>query len=174
MRWYVSRNGETFGPIEDAQVVELARAGLNGGMLRDEASPHWIPVEQSPFAGFLPSSVSGRGALTPARANEISRTISRLNNLSLLLGGPGLLLQGAGNVTGGVVGAVMMLVGTALLIWGLTYYAKMRGQSPWFGLLGLLSCVGMVILLLLPKNCHNCGQSVKGVACGHCGAPAPK
>jgi len=47
MRWYVSRNGETSGPTEEAQVVGLARSGgLNGAMLRDEASPHWIPVEQ--------------------------------------------------------------------------------------------------------------------------------
>lgn len=172
MRWYVSSNGETIGPIEDAQVVEWARVAGKGAMLRDEASSQWIPVEQSPFAGFL--APSGRGPLTPDRANEISRTIGRLNNLSLLLGGSGLLVQVVGNLSGGVTGVVLMLVGTGLLIWGLTYYARMRGQSPWWGLLGLLSCIGMFILLLLPKTCHNCGQRVKGLACGTCGAPAPK
>ncbi|HEY6726647.1 MAG TPA: hypothetical protein VI197_21585 [Polyangiaceae bacterium] len=28
MRWYVSVNGESFGPNDDAQVVELARTAL--------------------------------------------------------------------------------------------------------------------------------------------------
>ena len=69
---------------------------------------------------------------------------------------------------------LVMGLGTLLLIWGLTYYARMRGQSAWWGLLGLLSCLGMVLLLLLPKECHNCGQRAKGSTCGNCGAPAPK
>lgn len=53
MRWYVSRNGETVGPVEEAQVVEWARVGLFGAMLRDEAGGPWTPFEASPFARFV-------------------------------------------------------------------------------------------------------------------------
>lgn len=54
MRWYVSRDGETVGPVEESEVVEWVREGMTDAMLRDEASPHWIEVAQSPFAKFIP------------------------------------------------------------------------------------------------------------------------
>ncbi len=55
MRWYVSRNGESSGPHEEAEVASWARDGqLAGAMLRDEASPAWVPVEQTPFCGMTP------------------------------------------------------------------------------------------------------------------------
>jgi hypothetical protein len=120
------------------------------------------------------------GRIDPAKADEIARRIRKLNGISFLFGVPGLLLQSYGNMMrgaggpGAVTGAPIMLLGTALLIVGLTFYARMRGQSPWFGLVGLLSCIGLIILVVLPKKCLGCGQTVKGAVCAACGAPAPK
>ena len=114
-----------------------------------------------------------RPTLDPQTARVIQERIQRLNRNSLLIGGPGLLIQsGAQTATGGAK-ALAFLVGTGMLIYGLSLYARMRNRNPWWGLLGLLSCLGMVILLLLPKKCHNCGATTKGKTCDECGAPAP-
>jgi hypothetical protein len=89
--------------------------------------------------------------------------IKRYNNLSLALGVPGLLLQIVGNVLAqsgaegvmGLAGPVLALVGTALLIAGLSYYAIAKGRSGWWGLCGFLSCIGLVILALLKDHAPN-------------------
>ncbi len=83
--------------------------------------------------------------------------IKRYNNLSLALGVPGIILQIVGNVvaqanagTGiGLLGLPISLVGTALLVAGLAYYAIAKGRSGWWGLCGFLSCIGLLILALL-------------------------
>jgi hypothetical protein len=51
MRWYVSRNGETHGPLDEAQVVHWFRGGMHDAMVRDEAGGPWTPILQSPIAG---------------------------------------------------------------------------------------------------------------------------
>jgi hypothetical protein len=50
MRWYVSRNGETVGPVEEPQVVAWVQAGMWDAMIRDEAGGQWVPISHSPFA----------------------------------------------------------------------------------------------------------------------------
>jgi GYF domain 2/LITAF-like zinc ribbon domain len=52
MRWYVTTNGETVGPIEGEVLAAWAREGrlVPGTHVRDEAASVWVPVEQSPFA----------------------------------------------------------------------------------------------------------------------------
>lgn len=50
MRWYVSRQGETVGPVEPAQVTEWVRGGMTDAMVRDDAGGPWTAVLQSPFA----------------------------------------------------------------------------------------------------------------------------
>jgi hypothetical protein len=49
----------------------------------------------------------------------------------------------------------------------------MRGRSPAFGLLGLLSCIGLLILYFLSKKCLHCGtsHSYRVKECTSCGAP---
>lgn len=121
-----------------------------------------------------PGPAANMRQLAPADAAAIGKRIQQLNSLSLAIGGPGLLLQSIGQFLGGIPGALVTLLGTGLLIAGLVMYARMRGQSGWWGALGLISCIGMVVLLLLPKRCHFCGQQTKALSCGHCGAPAPK
>ena len=137
-------------------------------------------MSENPFA---PPAHDGdppaRGAaVSPAEADAIRKRIASLNSRSLLIGTIGIVMQVCGrsmSATGdGATGALLTLVGTATLIVGLIYYAQMRGRSGWWGLLGLLSCIGIVFLLLLPKRCHHCHRTVKGKECGLCGAPAPK
>ncbi|MEO6600107.1 MAG: hypothetical protein ABIQ16_09565, partial [Polyangiaceae bacterium] len=101
--------------------------------------------------------------------------LKSLNNRSLAIGGLGLALQGgASAAVPGQPGAMLRFAGAILLVIGLSCYAKMRGQSPWLGLLGLLSCLGVIVLVLLPKNCFNCRARIRGPWCANCGAPAPK
>jgi hypothetical protein len=80
--------------------------------------------------------------------------IARYNNLSLSLGIPGIILQIAGNVMSRnpenlTLGALVSLVGTGLLIAGLVYYAKGKGRSPAWGLMGFLSIIGLIVLACL-------------------------
>lgn len=49
MRWYVSRAGETVGPVDEAQVTAWVRGGMHDAMVRDEGGGPWTPVRQSPF-----------------------------------------------------------------------------------------------------------------------------
>ena len=75
------------------------------------------------------------------------------NKKSLSIAIPGLVLQPLGAyVVGGALGYVISLVGTVLVIAGLCFYARGKGYPMVLGVLGLLSCVGLVILGLLPDK----------------------
>jgi hypothetical protein len=84
--------------------------------------------------------------------------IARYNNLSLALGIPGILLQIGGNVVArtnpenATLGTVALVAGTVLLIAGLAMYAKAKGRSPLSGLMGFLSCIGLIVLALLKDH----------------------
>jgi hypothetical protein len=56
----------------------------------------------------------------------------------------GELLSNRGSIG---LGFVVALAGLAVFIWGCGQYAKGKGYSPWFGLLGLLSIVGLIALV---------------------------
>jgi hypothetical protein len=87
------------------------------------------------------------------------------NRKSLALGVPGIVLQILGNVmyrSGGTVAPMgqtpvkgnplwllVALAGTVLLIAGLSFYAKAKGRSPAWGLMGLLSIIGLIVLACL-------------------------
>jgi hypothetical protein len=68
--------------------------------------------------------------------------------------GLGLILQLVGRWVFGrsVVGLVLIIVGAILFIWGCMNYAVGKGHSKWLGLLGLLSCIGLIILVILPDH----------------------
>lgn len=51
-----------------------------------------------------------------------------------------------------ILGLILVLAGTIFFIWGWVNYAAGKGQSKWLGLLGLLSCIGLIILVLLPDH----------------------
>ncbi len=54
MRWFVSRNGQTTGPVEESEVAAWVRGGMADASVRDEAGGNWMPIQASPFAGLLP------------------------------------------------------------------------------------------------------------------------
>jgi len=52
----------------------------------------------------------------------------------------------------GLFSPVAYLVGSGFLIWGLCNYALGKGY-PWpLGLLGFFSCIGLIILIVLPDR----------------------
>jgi hypothetical protein len=102
--------------------------------------------------------------------------IAKYNRKSLMLGIPGLVLQigclfisnliaAKAKSDGSVPSAALLgacslgsIIGTILLIVGLCYYAKAKGHSAVFGLLGLLSCIGLLILAVLPDKTKGMGD----------------
>ena len=71
--------------------------------------------------------------------------------------GLGIILQVAGrliarNEANALLGLILSLVGYVLFIWGCMNYAAGKGHSQWLGLLGLLSCIGLLILVFLPDR----------------------
>jgi hypothetical protein len=130
----------------------------------------------------MKSGVSSRSRITPEKAEEIRKKISRLNLLSFAFAVPGILLQVLGGTAVAAsgpspqaVGAVliMRIIGIPLIIAGLACYARMKGRSGALGLLGLLSCLGLLILAVFSKSCHNCRTtaSYRSKECAACGAP---
>ena len=73
--------------------------------------------------------------------------------------GAGLVLHALGwwlithaGPAGALLGPALALAGYAFFIWGCCNYAMGKGY-PWpVGLLGLLSCIGLVILVVLPRR----------------------
>ena len=63
----------------------------------------------------------------------------------------GQVLQSQGGAMG-TIGLVVSLGGLALFVWGCFNYAEGKGYSPFLGLLGLLSCLGLIILVILPDK----------------------
>jgi len=72
--------------------------------------------------------------------------------------GLGILLQFAGsslayaNEAAAIPALVLTLLGAIFFIWGCMNYAEGKGHSKWLGLLGLLSCIGLIILIILPDH----------------------
>jgi hypothetical protein len=72
--------------------------------------------------------------------------IQKYNNISLAWGIPGIVLQGAGKE---ISQPIVLIVGTVLLMIGLAYYAKAKGRSAAWCLMGLLSIIGLIVLACL-------------------------
>jgi hypothetical protein len=92
--------------------------------------------------------------------------IARYNNISLAMGVPGLVIQIAGNImrqqpSHEAIGSLVLLLGSGLLIAGLAYYAVAKGRNPAWGLVGLLSILGIIVLACLKDLAPN-GQPPSG------------
>lgn len=72
--------------------------------------------------------------------------------------GCGLLIQFIGKVIVGAmpdnsfIGLILIIVGFIMFIWGCGCYAVGKGYSQFLGILGILSCLGLVILAVLPDK----------------------
>lgn len=127
----------------------------------------------SPPRAGLPGSAGSH-----VDAEVIRADIKSKNLLSFVFGVPGLVLQGVGSsmARSGVdagLGLLLQLAGGCLLIIGLGFYARMKGRNGAWGILGLLSCLGILILAFIGKGCRKCGTigSYSSTSCGACGSP---
>ena len=77
--------------------------------------------------------------------------------------GAGMLIQSAGMMlfraasdepTPRALAFFLVIVGTALLIWGGRRYAMAKGYPDWVGILSVLMCLGVLVLFLLPSRVH--------------------
>jgi len=81
--------------------------------------------------------------------------IKRYNNLSFAFFIPGIILQITASVLlekqspPSLLAVFLLAIGSALSITGFAFYAKAKGQSPIFGVVGLAGVIGLVILALL-------------------------
>lgn len=88
MRWYFSRNGETVGPVEEAQVVAWVKAGASDAMVRDEAGGPWTPIKSSPFYGFISAPsipAAPREPLKQAKAGRRDNTTAKTVGVVVIL-----------------------------------------------------------------------------------------
>ena len=82
--------------------------------------------------------------------------------------GLGLALQIAGRMLFGsessatsALGVVLIVAGLAALAWGCSMYAQGKGHHPAMGLLGLLSLIGLLILVAMEdRHPENAARSV--------------
>jgi hypothetical protein len=61
MRWYVSRNGETVGPVDESQIAGWIRGGMVDAFVQAETGGQWLALQQSPFATLLPAAHTQHG-----------------------------------------------------------------------------------------------------------------
>ena len=107
--------------------------------------------------------------VSPAEADRIAKKIKKLNRISLGLAIPGIALQAMGQAY-----PLLNIPGLILVLFGFGYYAKMKGRSPVWCLMAFFSCIGLIVLAVLPKYCHHCEQATgRQKNCQHCHAPAP-
>ncbi|CAN5831468.1 hypothetical protein BH09VER1_BH09VER1_47510 [soil metagenome] len=83
-----------------------------------------------------------------------TETKKKYNRISLLLGVPGILLQflPSALVEPGHDNdwtSAALLLGVVLFGTGLSFLAKSKGRSAWWGVLGILSVVGGLIIAIL-------------------------
>jgi hypothetical protein len=70
----------------------------------------------------------------------------------------GLILEIAGQVINRqmpdliLVGSIIILIGVVFFIWGCMNYCAGKGYPKVLGLLGLLSCIGLIVLVVLPDK----------------------
>ena len=57
-----------------------------------------------------------------------------------------------GALGGPMMGLILCLVGIPLFLWGCGQYARGKGHSPWWGALGLLYVLGLLVLVVMPDR----------------------
>lgn len=89
------------------------------------------------------------GALTMLPEKKTNTNIGVGVGILLQIIGRVMMMQGDSMAT---IGLLVSLVGTGAFIWGCINYAQGKGY-PWaLGLLGLLSCLGLIVLVVIPDK----------------------
>jgi hypothetical protein len=81
--------------------------------------------------------------------------ITRYNRISLAIGIPGAILQFLGFESKELIGPVIAAIGTILLLIGLAYYLKAKGQSPIWCILAFFWLFGIIALSFFPDRRKN-------------------
>ncbi|MGV3617482.1 MAG: hypothetical protein ACO1SV_19320 [Fimbriimonas sp.] len=95
------------------------------------------------------------GTIEEKKALQKSSTLKILIAIALMVGGVIIMGVGSGgdaNSPMAMIGMVIRLIGIIPWFWGLADYGKSKGYSPFIALLGLLSCIGLIILVVLPDK----------------------
>lgn len=113
MRWYVSLRGQSSGPWEEPDVIRMVgQAQIDH--VKGEAGGAWLPIPQSPFAGY---------ARAPNFAPATSRAAPKASSLSgaqwlFILGAAGLWIFAA------IAGWLAVVVGLGLTAWTIWRYRE--------------------------------------------------
>ena len=86
---------------------------------------------------------------------EPNRTI-RNAGIPFIIGGYVSLVMGAlvarFGAAGALLGFLLTVFGLIILIGGCMQYAQEKGYSKWLGLVGIMGCIGLIILLMIPDR----------------------
>ena len=119
---------------------------------------------------------SCRSVLVIGDVSRVAKRLELARVLSILLSIAGVLLPWLGGLlTRGrpiPIGALQWL-GMGITIVGLGLLARLKGRSLFWGLLGSISCIGLLIVVMIEKRCFSCSNPVdrKRSSCPSCGAP---
>jgi hypothetical protein len=74
-----------------------------------------------------------------------------------ILGGLALMGMSRWSDMAATTGTALILLlclpsGVCLFCWGCSNYSVGKGYSKWLGFLGLLSCIGLLVLMILPDR----------------------
>ena len=153
------------GEETEVPVGEVVRCGLCGADVESPEDDLWDDEIWEDEPAGAPSG-RGRAAAAAARVgremDEIHARRKKYNLLSFALFLPGfalsiggqLLMTHAGDADLGpmLAGFAAAGLGVLLLIAGFGCYAIYKGRSPAWGLLGLLSWIGLIVLAALPDE----------------------
>jgi hypothetical protein len=104
----------------------------------------------------------GRAVIQPGKSRMLS-TYKRNTNIGVGIGW--IIMAGAGGVVRAqppmpLAAAALYLAGATLFLWGCVQYARGKGHSGWWGALGLLWILGLLVLFFLPDR-HKAGGDVQ-------------
>ena len=142
-----------------ASETELGAAAdlLNRARHGREFAGWWQRRDRPPAGGNVQQERLRAGSPPMARPYRAVPARSVRNaGIPLIIVGNVLMLVGrfAAGVggEGAAVGLILAIVGLLVSVTGCMQYAEAKGHSKWVGLVGLLSCLGLLILLMLPDR----------------------
>src|ERR1019366_1473962 len=64
MRWYGNRNGESVGPVDEAQINAWIRGGMVDAKLQRESGGAWFPLRETQFQKLTDETIHDRALQT--------------------------------------------------------------------------------------------------------------
>jgi hypothetical protein len=148
MRWYASAQGQSSGPFEEHQIIDLIRAGRIDHV-QGEAGGNWIPVHASPFAGYVAAPQFGVPATPQPGGNRPAKKSSGAQWLFVIAAAAGVIISSASGWLG-------LVLGLGLAAWSIDRHRKGRRSLmaiAWSAPAGMLTTVGTVAIGLLFATC---------------------